>query len=230
MTILLQIGIAYPRELAGGIGHVACTLGGVNYECRGSRGCIKGSAARGATHKLFRHHFYRALTDAQGRAAKAYADGCVHEPYVWDRVPSSHHGGDCSGYISGIICAATGKPVHRLFSTGTWSGVEAHLGFHSGLGGGVVPGAVAVGVADRPYPGYPITQGLHKPGHIEWIQARLNYAARNRHLVLGGAALRVDGDFGHLTEQVVVAFQKSHGLQGLGMVGPRTWAKLNNVR
>jgi hypothetical protein len=230
MAILLQIGIAYPSELSGGIGHVACTLGGINYECRGSRGCLKGSAARGATNKLFRHHFYQRLTDAQAKEAKAYADSCIRQPYVWDRVPTSHHGGDCSGFISGIICAATGKHLERLFSTGTWTAVDAHLGFHSGLGGGVTPGASAIGVQDRPYPGYPITEKTDKPGHIKWIQARLNYAARNKHPVLSGAALHIDGGFGPLTEKVVIAFQKSHGLQGLGMVGPKTWTKLNNIR
>jgi peptidoglycan hydrolase-like protein with peptidoglycan-binding domain len=40
----------------------------------------------------------------------------------------------------------------------------------------------------------------------------------------------VDGDFGPNTLKVVKAFQKSHGLQGLGMVGGKTWRLLNKVR
>jgi hypothetical protein len=38
MAKLLLIGVSYPHELRRGIGHVACTLGGVNYESRGSSG------------------------------------------------------------------------------------------------------------------------------------------------------------------------------------------------
>jgi hypothetical protein len=224
MTMLLQIGIAYPHELSGGIGHVACTLGGVNYESRGSRGCLKGSAARGATSPLFRHHFHREVTEAQAKTAKRYADGCVGEPYVWDRVPTSTHGGDCSGYVSGIICAALGKDIHRLFSTGTWTEVRAGLGFATGLGGGVAHGAATAGVADRPYPGYEIRAGSRHPGHIKWIQARVNFARHNH------PKLDVDGEFGPLTRAGVKAFQSSHHLERDGKVGHLTWAALNHVR
>jgi peptidoglycan hydrolase-like protein with peptidoglycan-binding domain len=232
MTMLLQIGIAYPAELSGGIGHVACTLGGVNYESKGSRGCLRGSVARGATNRLFRHQFFRTLADDQARAGQRYADGCVGQPYVWDKVPSvdPKHGGDCSGFVSGIICACLGRSVHRLFSTGSWKDVSADLGFRTGLGGGVIPTDTGVGVADRPYPGFAIRQGSAHPGHIRWIQARLNFAAHNTHPVLHGQALRVDGQFGDDTFKVVVAFQQKQGWKGRGAVGPKTWAKLNQVR
>lgn len=231
MSVLLQIGIAYPSELSEGIGHVACTLGGVNFESRGGRGCVRGSHARGATSKLFRHHFHLAIPKARADAARKYADACIGQPYVWDRVPSSTHGGDCSGFVSGIICFANGLgSAKRLFSTGTWKSQRADLGFEPGLGGGVILDAQPAGVQDRPYPGHPVARNSPERGHVKWIQARLNFSAHNKHAVLGGAALDVDGEFGPLTEKVVVAFQKAHGGQGLGMAGPKTWAWLNNVR
>lgn len=37
-----------------------------------------------------------------------------------------------------------------------------------------------------------------------------------------------DGSFGHLTQQAVWALQKSAGLSKDGVVGPKTWAALNN--
>src|SRR5688572_13945835 len=132
MAKSLVIGIAYPHELSSGIGHVACTLGGVNYESRGDRGFLKGSAARGATNGLFRHHFHVVLSEAAAARAKRWADAQVGEPYVWGRVPG--HGGDCSGYVSGIICEALGRPVQRVFSTGTWTRVYQRLHFKPGLG------------------------------------------------------------------------------------------------
>jgi len=233
MAKLLQIGISFPHEMASGIGHVACTLSGVNYESRGGRGIIKGSAARGATHRLFRHQFHVRLSDAQARAAKKYADKCVGRSYVWGGVPQpGGGGGDCSGYVSGIICAAFAKsPIRRLFGTGTWMTVFKALGFAKGLGGGTVHGPIApIGRADRPYPGFPIEKNSPKHNHVKWIQARLNFAAKNHHPVIGGQKLDVDGDFGPVTVKVVKAFQKKRGLQGLGMVGPKTWRLLNNVR
>ena len=134
MSKLLQIGLIFPSRMSSGIGHVACTLGGVNYESRGGKGCLKGPNARGATNALFKHHYFRVLTDAEGRNAKDYADDCVGQPYVWGGVPTGHRGGDCSGYMSGIICAADGDDPRRRFGTGTWEDVFKDLGFKRGLG------------------------------------------------------------------------------------------------
>jgi hypothetical protein len=232
MATLLQVGVSYPHELKSGIGHVACTLGGVNYESRGSRGCIKGSVARSATNPLFRHQFFRVLSDREAQRAKEYADSCVGQPYKMGLVPVPRpkHGGDCSGFVSGIICAAGGQSIERLFATGNWKTVAPRLGFKPGLGGGAVPAAGRIGVLDRPFPGFAIEKDMHKPDHIKWIQSRLNFAAHGHHAVLKGKALDVDGEFGDDTLKVVKAFQKSHGLQGLGMVGPKTWKVLNSVR
>jgi hypothetical protein len=233
MAKLLQIGIVFPHEMRSGIGHVACTLGGVNYESRGGKGCLKGSAARGATSPLFKHHYHRVLTDQQAAAAKAWADKAVGQPYKWGLVPKvappPKRGGDCSGFMSGIISAAEGRPITRRFSTGMWRKRFKALGFAEGLGG-ALPKAVPVGRADRPYPGAPVARNSHKKGHVKWIQARLNFAAGGKHAVLGGKALVVDGDYGPKTEKVVVAFQKKKGLEGLGMCGPKTWRLLNAIR
>jgi peptidoglycan hydrolase-like protein with peptidoglycan-binding domain len=38
-----------------------------------------------------------------------------------------------------------------------------------------------------------------------------------------------DGQFGPKTQRAVVAFQKAHGLGGSGLVGPRTWAALQQA-
>ncbi len=135
---------------------------------------------------------------------------------------------------SGIICAALGRePIpHRLFATIGWPGVARGLGFAPGLVGAVTQhvGATAIGVLDRPFPGTPVARNSPKHSHVKWIQARLNFAAKNHHPVLGGRALDVDGDFGADTLKVVTVFQRGHGLQGLGMVGPKTWRLLNAVR
>jgi hypothetical protein len=134
MAKLLQFGLVFADEMSSGIGHVACTLGGVNYESRGGDGCLKGPSARGATNSLFRHHYFRVLTEDEGQQAKAYADACVGEPYVFGAVPTASQGGDCSGYMSGILCAIDGDPPRRLFGTGTWLSSFSDLGFHEGLG------------------------------------------------------------------------------------------------
>ena len=120
MSKLLQIGMSTAAELGSRYGHIACTLDGVNYECRGGRGCLKGSEARGAANPLFKHRFHRRLTDAQAARAKAYADRHVGQPYVLGGAPSSHHGMDCSAFVSGIVATALGLPLKRLFTTATW--------------------------------------------------------------------------------------------------------------
>ena len=44
-----------------------------------------------------------------------------------------------------------------------------------------------------------------------------------------GKPLVEDGDFGRNTEAAVIKFQKEHGLQGLGVVGPKTFAALDEA-
>ena len=45
-------------------------------------------------------------------------------------------------------------------------------------------------------------------------------------LAVKGYILKVDGDFGTKTEEVVKSFQKANGLTDDGIVGPKTWEKL----
>jgi uncharacterized protein (TIGR02594 family) len=47
-----------------------------------------------------------------------------------------------------------------------------------------------------------------------------------RELVRRGYALVPDGEFGEVTKAAVVHFQRKIGLEGLGMVGPKTWRAL----
>jgi peptidoglycan hydrolase-like protein with peptidoglycan-binding domain len=50
------------------------------------------------------------------------------------------------------------------------------------------------------------------------VQLRLN--------AVSDARLTVDGRFGRLTTQAVLAFQRAHGIQADGRVGPQTWSRL----
>jgi peptidoglycan hydrolase-like protein with peptidoglycan-binding domain len=231
MTKLLQIGHSTKEQLgAPRYGHIACTLGGVNFESTSNTknhgsGCVRGSSARGATDPLFRNRFVIVIGDAAAKAAREYADSCIGQPYRIGRVPMKNRGGDCSGFVSGIICVAKGKPIKRLFTTAQWLTRfnDADLGFAKGLGGGMMPGrsTAETGVLDRPYPGFVIRRGRLNSDHVRWIQARLNFALHDD--------LEVDGDFGPDTEKVVKTFQTKHDLQRDGEVGRNTWRMLNNV-
>jgi peptidoglycan hydrolase-like protein with peptidoglycan-binding domain len=232
MTKLLQIGHSTRQQIgARRYGHIACTLGGVNYEStartkkNNGSGCVRGSSARGATDPMFRNKFFILLQDAAAKEAKEYADSCVGQPYRIARVPSKNHGGDCSGFVSGIICVAKGKPIKRLFTTAEWLKRfdDSDLKFAKGLGGGAMPGRsmTEIGVVDRPYPGFVVRKGRFDSGHVKWVQARLNFALHGD--------LLVDGDFGNETEKVVKAFQSKHDLLRDGEVGKKTWRMLNNV-
>ena len=95
---------------------------------------------------------------------------------------------------------------------------------------GATPKPVAIGVADLPYPGHSIRKGSREHGTVRWIQARLNFSAGDKHRVLGGKPLKVDGDFGDLTAKVLKDFQSRRGLLGLGVAGPRTRPHHNAIR
>jgi hypothetical protein len=231
MTKLLQIGHSTAAQIDADYGHMAFSLGGVNYESRGGRGVLSGSSARGADHPLFRQHHYIVLSDAQAKAAKKAVDKCVGQPYKLGHIPSATRGGDCTGYASLCICVAQGKRIRRLFTTANWLSFADDLGFKKGLKG-KVPGMQAgvPGAMDRPFPGIVIKQGSTAAGHVRWIKARLNFAARNKHPELNGDALSGSADFGPRTVKVVKGFQGRHNLEDDGEVGRDTWAALNKVR
>ncbi|MGW6282581.1 C40 family peptidase [Kribbella sp. NPDC055071] len=200
MSKLLQIGISFADELSDGIGHVACTLAGVNYECRGGKGCLKGSAARGAANGLFKHHYYRLLNDMQAKRGKDYADACNGQPYVWGGMPTHHMGGDCSGFMSGIICAATGvDPQKRLFATGNWLNVFKDLGFKEGL---TPPAGLTIDVSNL----LDDIKAGHKTAQIVAIQKALNRQV--------GSHLAGVGIYGPDTKLAMSAWQHKLNLKG----------------
>lgn len=207
MAKTLVVGIAYPHELASGIGHVACTLGGVNYESRGSLGIIKGSRARGASDPLFRHRFYLVLADGQAARAKRYADAHQGEPYVWGGVPG--RGGDCSGYVSGIICTALGRPVARLFGTGTWTAVYKTLGFKAGSG------PTAGDAADEDDDMLRYDTAGNDRNDVRELQGEINMLAKRR-AWKGFTPLTVDGDYGPSTRDAVAKAKDELGYRGGG--------------
>src|SRR4051794_12187396 len=66
--------------------------------------------------------------------------------------------------------------------------------------------------------GKPVLKQGDKGRDVQDLQQQLN---------THGAALTVDGDFGHLAKQAVLQFQSSNPpLKADGIVGPQTWAAL----
>ncbi|MBX3468392.1 MAG: peptidoglycan-binding protein, partial [Planctomycetes bacterium] len=82
-------------------------------------------------------------------------------------------------------------------------------------GPGPAPPAPAPAPAVTP-PGVTLRQGS-KGADVRTLQERL---------VLHGAAIDVDGDFGPKTRAAVVAFQQARGLDADGVVGKLTWGEL----
>jgi peptidoglycan hydrolase-like protein with peptidoglycan-binding domain len=233
MPILFQIGHATAAQIGAHekYGHIAATLGGMNFESRGSKGVISGDAARGAANHLFKQHFHMVLSDQEARAALRYAKRCVGHGYVLGQVPTRHRGGDCSGFMSGIICRAKGMELARLFTTANFVDRSDNLGFKTTLGGGQIvrPGVSLTGKQDRPFPGQIIRTGSPRSRNIRWIQSRLNFAFAND--IPGvGHALGETGNFNDHTKIGVKAFQLQFVRDVDGQVGPDTWGRLNSLR
>jgi hypothetical protein len=234
MPFLLQIGHSTAKQINDEVGHIACTLGGVNYESRGSRGVVVGGSARGATDELFRQQFFMVLSDRAAHRALRYANLCVGQPYDFGRVPTRNHGGDCSGLISGILCRAQGKPLGRLFSTATWLHQFDNFGFTEGLGGGRITSdhISKIGRLDRPFPlGHGKSFGLHNEGNnVKWIQSRLNFAGRGLDILPGGHALVESGVYDAATRSAVSKFEAQTVRTVSGRVGRVAWNRLNSMR
>jgi hypothetical protein len=65
------------------------------------------------------------------------------------------------------------------------------------------------------YPGHPLKRGMTNNRHVRMFQAKMD--AR------GWRRMRVDGDFGAVTEDLVRQFQREKKLKVDGVVGPKTW-------
>src|SRR2546423_1791068 len=68
-----------------------------------------------------------------------------------------------------------------------------------------------------------LRKGSGGPGQA-WAVKRLQH-----HLNAYGAGVAEDCAFGDATRKALVAFQRSHGLTGSGVAGPRTWAALRQA-
>jgi peptidoglycan hydrolase-like protein with peptidoglycan-binding domain len=231
MPFLFQIGHATASDLGHDFGHIACTLAGVNYESRGSKGVLKGMPARGARNSLFVNHFHLVFDDEQARRALRYANACAGQKYVLGQVPTRHQGGDCSGFMSGIVRAARGHPLKRIFTTATFLDRAEDLGFTHGPGGGAIVGGhiSEFGRESRPFPGHILRRGDPKNGNLRWVQARLNFA-RSRGTVDFPHPLTENGVFDVTTENAVKAFQGENVRSVTGEVGRVTWRRLNSLR
>lgn len=110
--------------------------------------------------------------------------------------------------------------VHRWFDTKSCPGdylYSKHSYIASEvnkiLGGGTSSAASVSSTTSS----YPTLEEGSEGAYVEILQTRLN---------LYGASLDVDSDFGSLTLEAVITFQKNHILVSDGIVGPLTWTEL----
>lgn len=137
---------------------------------------------------------------------------------------------DCSSLVRVCIKEASGKDpgnfttaneAHCLLSSGMFDRLSYSPGTALKVGDVLVTKSkghtVIVVEADT----FPVLRKGSKGSYVKELQTLLNYSG-------SGAHLSVDGVFGSLTEIAVIAYQKLHGLNADGVVGPRTWAELKN--
>lgn len=123
--------------------------------------------------------------------------------YIWD--DTIIH---CSGEVK----------TDRLSTSSGWT--------HFGLPAGLYSDAEleAAGVSFHADKNVPTLRRGSEMGDVPLLQSLLNLDA------CGGAGLKVDGIFGAKTEEAVKAFQAAHVLTADGIVGPKTWAVLDQYR
>jgi hypothetical protein len=79
-----------------------------------------------------------------------------------------------------------------------------------------INGLVAV-PQNQPAVRRPLIRMWDRGEHVKYLQAQLN---------LRGARLKIDGNYGPLTQHAVTQFQRANGLTPDGIVGPKTWGRL----
>ena len=129
--------------------------------------------------------------------------------FVWNGSRYSHVGlyvGD------GIVIEAMGT-VNGVTTSKVGSGKWTHWGELKG-----VDYANAASEPVKPY--YPTIREGSRGDYVREAQEIL----RARGYSIGSSG--IDGKFGPATKKAIMAFQKDHGLDPDGVIGPKTWAKL----
>lgn len=149
-------------------------------------------------------------------------DGKEPEKYKPDRIGNASHIGLCTGdrgegaihSSSSRGCVCESKFKGRTIPNGGWNmvGLWNQVTYDYGTGGASLP--------DDPGESRPLLRRGSKGTEVAYVQAILMDLGYD--LQPYGA----DGDFGRKTEEAVKAFQRDHGLDADGIVGPRTYAAL----
>jgi len=137
--------------------------------------------------------------------------------------------------VSGEIVGATATPTNPTSS----NPAPTATGGGTGGGGGLMSGPLAVGYINTPPPApgtqgkvlgasaYNFTKTLQLGSKGPDVVALQEYLIANGFMPTPLVGSNVTGYFGKLTEAAVKAFQKAHGLEPVGIVGPKTRAILN---
>lgn len=168
-------------------------------ECVKQLGCVPKGAF------LFIHAF------DGGEEKRGYHDGFGNASHIGICTGTRGEGAIHSSSSRGCVCESKfqGKSIRGGWNkVGLWKQVSYDYG---GSTGSSTPSQV------------PILKRGSKGTEVAYVQAILMDLGYD--LQPYGA----DGDFGRKTEEAVKAFQRAHGLEPDGIVGPRTYAALENA-
>jgi len=119
---------------------------------------------------------------------------------------------------TGIVTSATGGIVNTIEGNKSDKVCKCSYGIHS-------PSIIGYG-----RPRYDLIGTVNESEEYEMPQIQRGSkgkAVMILQIILGD--LEVDGSFGPATQAAVIAFQKKHGLEADGIVGPKTWKTLLNT-
>lgn len=106
--------------------------------------------------------------------------------------------------VDGIVGKNTWRKLYEIYKT-----IEPYL----------------IPPSTTPYPGYVISQG-DRGENVKTIQTWLSAISKVYPSI---PSVSVDGVFGPRTKAAIIAFQKQFSLTPDGLVGPKTWEKLDSV-